>query len=343
MQVNPEGTMFNMQEIATVSGLSIIIPNYNGRNLLPEVLPTVISAAEDARLPFEIIIADDCSTDDSVSFLKQAYPAIKVVVNDRNKGFSPTINNGIFNAQYSHLLLLNSDVKLTPGFFNGLLRYFERPDTFGVMSKIVGWEDDKVQDGGKLPSFHGVKIKTSGNYLPVKEEQDQWYYSMYLSGANALVDREKILQLGGFDELFAPFYVEDFELSLRAWRMGWKCYYDDITICRHKLSVSIKSSHKKKSIKVVYDRNKMFLHAIHLNSFKRFLWFVQLSFEGLAYLIMLRSAWLRSLRSFIANYSGVIKSRKRLAVAAKGRTLLTVKQVVNMVRSSVEKKDIIRF
>ncbi|RYZ19218.1 MAG: glycosyltransferase, partial [Chitinophagaceae bacterium] len=318
-----------MQDVAIVSGISIIIPNYNGRTLLQQTLPSVIGAAKDATLPFEIIICDDHSSDDSVIFLKEQYPQIKVLVNEVNKGFSPTINTGIFHAQYSHVLLLNSDVKLTPNYFNGLTRYFEKADTFGVMSKIVGWEDDKIQDGGKYPSFHGLKIKTSGNYIPLRKERDQWYYSMYLSGANAFVDRNKLLQLQGFDELFAPFYVEDFELSLRAWRMGWKCYYDDVAVCRHKLSVSIKSAHKKKNIRIVYNRNKMYLHAIHLNSFKRFQWFVQLGFESAAYLFMLRLTWLKSLQQFAGNYDRVIQSRKRLFKAANGKKLLSVKQVVN--------------
>lgn len=332
-----------MQAVAIVSGISIIIPNYNGRYLLEQTLPSVFAAAKNASLPFEIIVCDDCSSDDSTFFLQKEYPEIKLLINEANKGFSPTINTGIFNAQYSHVLLLNSDVKLTPNYFNGLLRYFEKPDTFGVMSKIIGWEDDKIQDGGKYPSFHGLKIKTSGNYLPVHKEEGQWLYSMYLSGANAFVDRQKLLLLGGFDELFAPFYVEDYELSLRAWRMGWKCYYDDFSVCRHKVSVSINSSNKKKNIKVIYNRNKMYLHAIHLNSFKRFQWFVQLTFESLAYLFMLRWSWLKSLRLFTKNYSKVIASRQRLFEAAGGKKLQTVKEVVNIVRDSVDKKEITRF
>lgn len=332
-----------MQDHAIVSGISVVIPNYNGRKLLQETLPTVIKAAEDTQLPFEIIIADDCSKDDSVFFIREFYPSVKLVLGERNRGFSPTINSGIFAAQYSHVLLLNNDVKLSPGYFNSLLRYFQKTDTFGVTGKIVGWDDDEVQDGGKIPSFHGLKIKTSGNYLPVRKEKDQWCYSMYLSGASAFIDRAKLMQLGGFDELFAPFYVEDFELCLRAWRMGWKCYYDDFAVCRHKLSVSIKSSHRKKSIKVVYDRNKMFLHAIHLNSFKRFQWFVQLALEGIAYLILLRVTWLKSLRSFVVNYDRVIDSRKRLQKVAAGKNLLTVKQVVTLVRASIEKIETTRF
>jgi GT2 family glycosyltransferase len=332
-----------MQAVAIVSGISIIIPNYNGRSLLEQTLPSVLGAANDAKLPFEIIICDDYSSDDSITFLREQYPQIKLLINEVNKGFSPTINTGIFNARHSHVLLLNSDVKLTQNYFASLLRYFEKTDTFGVMSKIIGWEDDKIQDGGKYPSFHGLKIKTSGNYIPLHKEQEEWYYSMYLSGANAFVDREKLLVLGGFDELFAPFYVEDYELCLRAWRMGWKCYYDDVAVCRHKVSVSIKSNNKKKKIRIIYNRNKMYLHAIHLNSLKRFQWFVQLGLESAAYLFMLRWSWLKSLQLFVSNYDRVIESRKRLSRAANGKELMTVKQVVNFVRSSVDKKEINRF
>jgi GT2 family glycosyltransferase len=332
-----------MQVSTIVSGVSVVIPNYNGLLLLQEILPAVFIAVENTGLPFEVIISDDCSSDNSIPFLTQEYSDIIVLENEINLGFSPTINKGIFKARYSHLLLLNSDVRLEPDYLVHLLRYFERTDTFGVMGKIIGWDDDEVQDGGKFPSFHGLKIKTSGNYLPVKKEPGQWLYSMYLSGAAAFVDKEKVVSLGGFNELFAPFYVEDYDLSLRAWRMGWKCYYDDYAVCRHKVSVSIKQSHRKKSIKVVYDRNKMYLHAIHLNSFKRFQWFVQFAFESLAYLFMFRITWLKSLLSFIRHYNGVVESRRNLFKAAKGRKLLTVNQVVELVRSSVEKNEITRF
>src|SRR5215813_5663887 len=192
-----------------VSGISVVIPNYNGRYLLEEIMPSVLEALNNSMLPFEIIVSDDKSTDDSITFLQSTYPQVKIIANQINLGFAPAINKGIFNSQYSHLLLLNSDVKLTPNFFSELLRYFDKEDTFGVMSRIIGWDNDQVQDGGKYPSFHGVKIKTSGNYVPVDERPGQWLYSMYLSGANAFVDRKKIIHLGAFDELFAPLYVED--------------------------------------------------------------------------------------------------------------------------------------
>ena len=141
-------------------GISVVIPNYNGINLLPEILPPLYIALKNAKLPYEVIISDDCSKDDSVSFIKKNYSDIILIENKINSGFSKTINKGIHSASYEYVLLLNSDVKLTENYFSSQLKYFEKDDTFGVMGRIIGWDDDKIQDGGKFPSFHFLKIKT---------------------------------------------------------------------------------------------------------------------------------------------------------------------------------------
>ena len=329
--------------MSAIQGISVVIPNYNGVRFFSETLETVYEALQNSGYPFEVIVSDDHSTDGSPDWLQQHYPQIRLVKSETNRGFSPTINQGIFAAAHSHVLLLNSDVKLTQGFFKELDRYFERDDTFGVMVRIVGWDDDEIQDGGKYPSFHGLKIKTSGNYVPQHPGPGQWLYSMYLSGACALVDRHKITQLEGFDELFAPFYVEDYELSLRAWRMGWKCYYDHATTCRHKLSATIRSGSRKKAINLVYNRNKMYLHAIHLEQPNRFLWFVQLVLESLGRMMALQWNYLRSVIAFAGNYKQVKRSREIFHQLAGDRTLMQVKDVARLVLSSLEKEKIVRL
>lgn len=326
-----------------VQGISVVIPNYNGVQLFQEVLPTVLQALKNIGLPYEIIVSDDCSADGSVQYLKENFPAINVLVNEQNSGFSVTINKGIFAAKHSHLLLLNSDVKLSSDYFAHLLRYFDKEDTFGVMTRIIGWNDELIQDGGKYPSFHGVKIKTSGNYIPEETKPSQMLYSMYLSGANAFVSREKINVLRGFNEIFSPFYVEDFELSLRAWRLGWKCYYDHGTYCRHKLSATIKSTNRKKAIQVIYNRNKMFLHAIHLTQGKRFLWFLQLIPESLVHFFTLRWSYFHSLYLFILSYGKVIQSRRSFHQLANQKALLEVSAVASFITDSLSDEKIRRF
>jgi len=325
-----------------VSGISVVIPNYNGRYLLEQILPSVLGALQNTTLPCEIIVSDDKSTDDSVSFIQNTYPQIIVLANEINRGFAPTINKGIFVAKHSHLLLLNSDVKLTPRFFSELLRYFNKDDTFGVMSRIIGWDNDQIQDGGKYPSFHGLKIKTSGNYIPVREEPGQWLYSMYLSGANAFVDRKKFLQLGAFNEIFAPYYVEDYELSVRAWRFGWKCYYDHGTICRHKESVTIKSNARKYQVNKIYYRNKMYLHALHLPSASVWLWHIQLLFECLFNVLVLRFYFAGSVVQYLRHSPIIFRQRKSFAklAAQSGRKLLSLKEVTKLVLDNIERLPI---
>ena len=325
-------------------GISVIIPNYNGIQLLNEILPSVTQALFATGLPNEIIISDDCSTDDSLKMIAEKYPEIILIESTTNKGFSPTINKGIFASKYEYLLLLNNDVKLEADYFKPLLRYFELPDTFGVMGRIIGWNDNRIQDGGKYPEFHGAKIKTSGNYIPVSDTHNGHMYSMYLSGANALVSGEKLIQLGGFDELFAPFYVEDFELSVRAWRLGWKCYYEHEAICRHKLSVTIKSKNKKKYINRIYYRNKMYLHAIHLEGIELFFWYLQLFPEIAIRLLSGRFYFLQSFADFLSTLKKMKASKltfNQLA-SAKGK-LISFKKTVKAIQQSLSEKNIKRF
>ncbi len=258
-----------------INGISAVIPNYNGADILPDILPFAIAALRNTGLPYEIILSDDFSSDRSVDLVSTGYPEIIIITSAVNTGFAPTANRGLYKATYSHSLLLNSDVRLSPDYFKTLISYFDKPDTFGVMGRIVGWDDDKIQDGGKYPSYHGYKIKTSRNYVPRNPSLTDRLYTFYLSGANAFIDTEKFKKIGGFNESFAPFYVEDFELSLRAWRLGYKCYYDHFAVCRHRTSATIKKYRRKDEINSVYYRNKMMMHSLHLTGKVRKRWTIQ--------------------------------------------------------------------
>ncbi|MEJ7626707.1 MAG: glycosyltransferase family 2 protein [Ferruginibacter sp.] len=325
------------------TGISVVIPNYNGMHLLSETLPPLFIALQRTGNDYEVIISDDHSTDGSVQFLQSIYPGIIVLESKVNLGFSPTINKGIFITKFDKVLLLNSDVKLSPDYFNGLANYFDMPDTFGVMGRIIGWDDEEIQDGGKYPGFHGAKIKTSGNYIPLHPEADDKLYSMYLSGANALVSRQKLLELGGFDEIFAPFYVEDYEISLRAWRIGYKCYYHHEAESRHKVSASVTSKNRKNFVNAIYYRNKMYLHAMHLEGTSLFLWYLQLLPETLIRLFTFRFYYLQSLAMFFSNHKRMKNSIKKLHLTRDRKDILSVKEVADFIILNLKEKVIKRF
>ena len=325
------------------SGISVVIPNYNGSRLLPQILPTVYAALDHLKMPYEIVIADDCSTDDTINYLNQHFPKVRIVSNSKNSGFSVTANNGIRHAHYELVLLLNSDVKLEQDYFAHLISYFSSKDTFGVMGRIVGWDDDQIQDGAKYPSFHNAKIKTSMNYLlEDAHEMHKGLFTIYLSGANALIDRTKFLYIGGFNEMFSPFYVEDYELSLRAWRMGYTCYYEHRAVCRHQTSTTIRTRNRKSYIKMISNRNKWFLHAIHLETIRRIVWMIQLLPEILVQSLLMKTYYLKAFRLFIAAGSAIKKSRQELEVKSGGK-LLSVEEVVKKIRMSIRNKKAIFF
>ncbi len=324
------------------TGISVVIPNYNGLHLFPETLPTVFSAMANCDCPFEVIVSDDASTDGSIAYLRENFADIRIVSHVKNSGFSVTANAGIRAALHPWIFLLNSDVKLEPDYFKHVLPYTRRQDVFGVMGRIIGWNDDVIQDGAKYPIFHGVKIKTSGNYLMDNEkEMEGGIYSMYISGANALLNKDIFEKLGGFNEIFSPFYIEDYELSLRAWRSGYTCYYEHGAVCRHKTSTTIKTESSRQFIETIYNRNKMFLHAIHLDGIKRVLWFVQLFVEAIGKALILQWLFLRSISMFLGDFHKVSDTRRTLS--GQGRKLVSVSDVALLIKKAINGKRIKRF
>ncbi len=261
--------------MSLAKGISVILPNYNGEELLKQYFFRNLEVFNTLIIPFEVIIIDDASTDNSVNYIKANLPEnIILIQKTSNSGFSKTCNLGIREAKYSLIFLLNTDVLLTENYFDNILKYVEERDTFGIMGRIIGMDNDIIQDAARFPKLYGKKIKPSNFYYADNEKFVT--PTLYLSGAISLIDTEKLKTLGGFNELFSPFYGEDFELSLRAWRMGWICYYDHRAICRHEVSSSTKSYQKKDWIKTIYFRNRYFAHYLHLNGLDLVLWHLQI-------------------------------------------------------------------
>lgn len=274
----------------------MVLPNFNGRNLLELFLPFTFQALENSGRSYEFILVDDCSTDDSLEFVAANYPQIQVLSNDTNRGFSYSCNQGIGAAKSPLVFLLNSDIKLSPDYFEGLFEYFEDPETFGVMGKILNSDGSKIEIGAKVPRRIGKCLKTDRQYLP--ESSSNSAPTLFLSGANALIDRNKLLQLGGFDELYSPFYSEDVDLGIRAWRMGWKCFFHGESSCFHLGSATMKSNIQKRWIKTIYFRNRMIFHAVHLDAQDLTLWRAQTLLLDVLPKLALGKTWIW--RSFLA-------------------------------------------
>jgi GT2 family glycosyltransferase len=323
--------------------VSIVIPNYNGRHLLKEYLPYTLEAIKNAETVYEIIIADDCSKDDSVEFIRLDYPQVQLIVNTENKGFSYSCNRGIEAAQYELILLLNTDVKLMPDYFEHQWKFFLRWDTFGVMGRIIDMDSDHIQDAARVPKFNGLKLKT--DYFYYTDDDANRLLTFYLSGANALIDAAKLKQIGGFCELFSPFYCEDMELSIRAWRLNWRCYYEHKAVCRHQVSASTKNYQTAKWVKSIYYRNRFYLHAIHLTGLALTAWYFQITVIDLFPKLLAGQTWIWD------SYKELFKNRKAIKqykvafgdLLEKNDSHITIFDVVEKIRSSAKNKKMTRF
>jgi GT2 family glycosyltransferase len=321
--------------VNTRKSVSIIIANYNGKLLLSEYLPYTYAAINSTGAIYEIIIVDDCSTDDSVQFIRLAYPPIKIIVNAEKKGFSFSYNRGIAVAQYELILLLSADVKLSPGYFEHQWKYFLRWDTFGTMGRITHIDSDHILEAARLPKYSGYRLTTECLYYS-NDENDR-LRTFYLSGANALVSAEKLKRMGGFNELFPAYYGGDMELSLRAWRLKWKCYYEHRAICSQRLPDCSKNYE--------YYISKYFLHAIHLNGTQLKAWYLRVAITDLIpKLLRGKTGVWKSYRA-VLNNKALIKHEKEQfwKLMDENDSKLSAPDVVNNIRATVQNKNIFRF
>jgi GT2 family glycosyltransferase len=321
--------------------LSVIIPNYNGKHLLESYLPSVFEALGNTGVSYELIIVDDASKDESISFLKTHYPQITLLINLVNKGFSYTCNQGIAIARYDLTLLLNSDVRLTPQYFEKQWTYFQRDDTFGVMGRIMSADGKTIEDAARILFYKGCRIKANRFYYST-EINDQYVYTAYLSGANALIDTKKLKSLQGFDEIYSPFSSEDSDLSLRAWLAGWKCYYEHQSVCYHQVSGSTKTQIKSAFIKTIYYRNRFIFHAIHLQGWRHDLWPAYVLFLEVLPKILAGNTWMfSSYKQYLQSRSVIERSRNNIKqLISEHRTDIDVNKVMKMINQSVSTKTI---
>jgi GT2 family glycosyltransferase len=257
---------------SNLKNVSIIIPNWNGRDLLAAYLESVVFAAERYRAEFktevEIILVDDASTDDSREWLRANYkehPLVRVIELDSNLGFLRAVNRGFDEARYPIVLLLNSDVLVEADCIAPLAIHFESRDVFAVCCHADRMGTDRLDGGGKIGSFERGFWRVFRNYDVLPECSAEDLISFFGSGGYSAYDLEKWRQLGGFQECLSPNYWEDVEISYRAWKRGWKVLYESASVVNHLGSVSIGKSRTRAELDIVSERNRLLMTWINLH------------------------------------------------------------------------------
>lgn len=206
--------------------VSVVIPTWNGIELLEMSLPPLVEAlAVHGHPDDEILVVDNGSSDGTVEELARRaaeFPGLRVIPLDRNEGYGGATNRGAAEAKNPALLFLNNDMVVEPDFVQPLLDVFgEEPGVFGVSCQIdfmdpdrPRWETGKVhaeQRNGLVRLFHLDRF-----------DEDKIYPVFFAGGGASAFDRERFRALGGFDEaVYSPVYIEDVDLGYRAWKRGW--------------------------------------------------------------------------------------------------------------------------
>jgi GT2 family glycosyltransferase len=205
-----------------LQGISVVIPSRNGRDLLRAMLPEVVRQVE--QIGGEVIVIDNGSDDGTADFLGSQYPGVVLESAPPALSFARASNAGIRMARYAQVCLLNNDMQVEPEFFAALSAAFHAvPNLFSGTAQIFFPEGARREETGK--AVMTVPSERKPIDFPVRCELpfagEDLSYVLYGSGGCSLFDARKLQQLGGFDEIYAPAYVEDLDLGFRGWQQGW--------------------------------------------------------------------------------------------------------------------------
>ena len=231
---------------------SLLVLNYNGVRLLKDCFDTLGAATEYGRA-HDTYLVDNGSTDESLTYTETNYPWVRIIRAPRN-AFLFTYNDIMPQIETEAVLLLNNDILVEPDFLPPLLEHLHEPDVFAVNCRVL--TGDRVTPQGSRTSGGIHRGMWWYNQLP---DTDRVTTSFFALGGQAAFSRSKFLEIGGFDELFWPLYHEDIDLSVRAWRRGWRILYEPRSVLYHLGGQTSSNEYKQRELRKIVSQNSFLL------------------------------------------------------------------------------------
>jgi GT2 family glycosyltransferase len=237
------------------SAVSVIVVNWNGRDLLDECLNSII--AQTFR-PREIVVVDNGSSDDSVGYLEREWSQrVRLVRHPANLGFAGGVNSGIRASSGEWIALLNTDAVADPGWLAAMLEAVRGDAGVGMCACKILLADPAghIDKAGHLLYWDGLN-GGRGFGEPDCGQFDRIEESLFPDGCAAMYRKELFDQVGLFDEQFFA-YGDDAELGLRGRLHGWRCVYTPFAVVQHRHSTSLGAASPQKAFLV--ERNRIWL------------------------------------------------------------------------------------
>ena len=237
--------------ISNLPLVAVVILNWNGKHFLQKYLSTVLAST---YLNKKIIVADNASTDDSVSFLRQYFPQVQIIINRANEGYAKGYNDALKQITADYFVLLNSDVEVTPSWIEPIIELMEKDKMIGACQpKLLDEKNKKYFEyagacGGWIDTF-GYPF-ARGRVLEAMEEDKGQYDTavpcFWASGAAMFVRASLFNALGGFDEYFFA-HQEEIDLCWRMQKAGYKIYVEPASVVYHVGGGTLPKGNSKKT------------------------------------------------------------------------------------------------
>jgi GT2 family glycosyltransferase len=211
--------------------VTVAVLNYNGRRLLEVVLP---SLAAQRYQDFETVVVDDCSTDDSITYLREQHPGVRVVgTGTANVGVAAALNIAVRSARSDLVAMLNNDIELDPNWLGELVAALRRhPEASSAACKLLNyWRREELDGAGDIFTRSGIATRRGHGQLDHGQYDHEADVFAPTAGA-ALYRASALATVGPFDESFYA-YFEDVDWGLRAQLSGYRCRYVPSAVAYH--------------------------------------------------------------------------------------------------------------
>ncbi len=246
--------------------IDIVIPNFNGANLIEKNVPVIFDVVEKYKIG-KIIIVDDYSDINDYkrleAFVEKYKNKIVLYRNQKNMGFSSSSNKGVSLSDADLVVLLNSDVIPSKNFLDQAIDDIEKNEMmFGV-----GFMDESVEGSNKVRRGRGLASWSRGFLIHRRGEVNR-KDTFWISGGSSIIRRDMFIKLGGFDSLYNPFYWEDIDLSYRARKAGFVIEFNPDCVVEHRHEEgAIKKHYSSFRVKTISFRNQFIFVWKNINNF----------------------------------------------------------------------------
>lgn len=265
-----------------MKNIALVVLNWNGKDLLEKFLPSLINYSPQAK----IYVADNASTDTSVTFIKQNFPTVEVIINESNFGYAQGYNEALKHVNEPILGLINSDIEVTPNWLDPIENVFKSKNEVAIVQpQIADYKNKEKYEyagaaGGFIDKFGFAYCR--GRLFDTLEPKDIYSsdYIFWASGACMFIRKNVFNELKGFDSDFFA-HQEEIDFCWRAYNLGYKVYYCAESTVYHVGGATLQQGNPQKTF--LNFRNNLCMMAKNLPANQLFpIIFVRLSLDGIA-------------------------------------------------------------